>query len=67
MTSFNLARVMKGGSKADGKSVFSSGLVVVQFGLALAMIVSTLIVLQQLYFMKNRDIGFQKDQMMLLA
>jgi len=67
MTSFNLARVMKGGGKVDGKSVFRSGLVVVQFGLALAMIVSTLIVLQQLYYMKNRNIGFQKDQMMLIG
>src|SRR5258706_3800070 len=67
MTSFNLARIMKGGSKVEGKSVFRSGLVVVQFGLALAMIVSTLIVLQQLYYMKNRDIGFKKDQMMLIG
>jgi putative ABC transport system permease protein len=40
--------------------------VVVQFGLALAMIVSTLIVVQQLSFMKNKDLGFQKDQMMLV-
>ena len=67
MTSFNLARIMKGGSKVEGKSLFRSGLVVIQFGLALAMIVSTLIVLQQLYYMKNRDIGFKKDQMMLIG
>jgi len=67
MTSFNLARIMKGGSKVEGKSLFRSSLVVVQFGLALAMIVSTLIVLQQLYYMKNRDIGFKKDQMMLIG
>jgi putative ABC transport system permease protein len=67
MTSFNLARIIKGGSKVEGKSIFRSGLVVIQFGLALAMIVSTLIVLQQLYYMKNRDIGFKKDQMMLIG
>lgn len=67
MTSFNLSRVLKGGSKVEGKSVFRSGLVVVQFGLALAMIVSTLIVLQQLSFMKNKDIGFTKDQIMLVS
>jgi len=67
MTSFNLARMMKGGSKVDGKSLFRSGLVIIQFGLALAMIVSTLIVLQQLHYMKSRDIGFKKDQMMLVG
>lgn len=67
MTSFNLSRIMKGGNKVDGKSLFRSSLVVVQFGLALAMIVSTLIVLQQITYMKNRDIGFKKDQMMLIG
>lgn len=67
MTSFNMARVLKGGGKgATGRSVFRSGLVIVQFGLALAMIVSTLVVLQQLSFMQNKDLGFNKDQMMLI-
>jgi putative ABC transport system permease protein len=64
MTSFSLSRIMKGGS--EGKSIFRSGLVVVQFGLALAMIVSTLIVMQQLTFMQSKDIGFNKDQIMLV-
>lgn len=63
MTSFNMSRVLKGGK---GGSVFRSSLVVVQFGLAVAMIVSTFIVVQQLSFMKNTDIGFDKDQMMLI-
>jgi putative ABC transport system permease protein len=66
MTSFNTTLILKGGTKSEGKSVFRSSLVVVQFGLALAMIVSTLIVVQQLAFMKNTDIGFNKDQMMLV-
>jgi putative ABC transport system permease protein len=66
MTSFNMARVLKGGGRGEGKSVFRSTLVVVQFGLALAMIVSTFIVVQQLSYMKNKDIGFEKDQMMLI-
>jgi putative ABC transport system permease protein len=66
MTSFDLSRVLKGGIKVEGKSVFRSGLVIVQFGLALAMIVSTLIVMQQLSFMKDKDIGFTTDQIMLV-
>ena len=65
MTSFNMSRILKG-SKAEGKSVFRSALVIVQFGLALAMIVSTLVVVQQLGFMKNKDIGFDKDHMMII-
>jgi putative ABC transport system permease protein len=66
MTSFNLSRVLKGGNRGEGKSVLRSALVVIQFGLAIAMIVSTLVVVQQLSFMKESDIGFDKDQMMLV-
>jgi putative ABC transport system permease protein len=66
MTSFNLSRVLKGGNKGEGKSILRSTLVVIQFGLAIAMMVSTLIVVQQLSFMKESDIGFDKDQMMLV-
>ena len=67
MTSFTMSRVLKGGQTGSGgKSVFKSSLVIVQFGLALAMIVSTLIVVQQLSYMKNKDLGFNKDQMMLI-
>ncbi|HTF16422.1 MAG TPA: ABC transporter permease [Chryseolinea sp.] len=66
MSSFSLSRVFKGGVTA-GKSVFRSSLVVVQFGLALAMIVSTLIIMQQLNFMKDKDIGFSTDQILLVS
>ncbi len=66
MTSFNLSRVLKGGNRGEGKSVLRSTLVIVQFGLAIAMMVSTLIVIQQLSFMKESDIGFDKDQMLLV-
>jgi putative ABC transport system permease protein len=66
MTSFNMSSILKGGNKGTGRSVFRSGMVVVQFGLALAMIVSTLIVIQQLSYMQNKDLGFNKEQMMLV-
>src|SRR5260221_908787 len=67
MTSFNMSRVLKVGGRGEGKSFFRSSLVVVQFGLAIAMIVSTLVVVQQLSYMRNADIGFDKDQMMLIS
>jgi putative ABC transport system permease protein len=65
MTSFSASRVLKNGQNG-GRSLFRSSLVVVQFGLALAMIVSTLIVVEQLSYMKDKDLGFNKDQMMLI-
>lgn len=66
MTSFNMARILKGGNTGTGRSVFRSSMVIVQFGLALAMIVSTLIVMQQLSYMQTKDLGFDKEQMMLV-
>jgi putative ABC transport system permease protein len=66
MTSFDTSKVLKGGGKGEGRSVFRQSLVIIQFGLALSMIVSTLVVVQQLSFMRNADIGFDKDQMLLV-
>jgi putative ABC transport system permease protein len=66
MTAINTVNVLKGNKKEDSKSIFRSALVILQFGLALAMIVSTAIVLQQLNFMKNKDIGFDTEQIVLI-
>lgn len=66
MTAINTVNVLKGNKKEDSKSVFRSTLVVLQFGLALAMIVSTFIVLQQLNFMKDKDVGFDTEQIVLI-
>jgi putative ABC transport system permease protein len=65
MTSFNIKNVFSGGAPGR-RSVFRSGLVVIQFGLALAMIVSTFVVMEQLDFIKNKDLGFNKEQIMLV-
>jgi putative ABC transport system permease protein len=66
LSSFKPAVVLKGINVYERKSYLRSALVVVQFSLALAMIVSTLVVTQQLMFIKNKDIGFNKDQIMLI-
>ncbi len=50
LASFDPTKVLKGGDIKGNKSIFRSSLVVLQFGLAIAMIVSTLLVVQQLYF-----------------
>ncbi|MEM7513925.1 MAG: ABC transporter permease, partial [Bacteroidota bacterium] len=66
LASFNTVRVLKGGEVKTNKSLFRSSLVVLQFGLAIAMVVSTLLVIQQLGFIKGKDIGFEKDHMVLV-
>lgn len=66
LSSFKPVIVLKGFKSYEKKSLFRSSLIVIQFSLALGMIISTLIVLQQLNFMKNSDIGFNKDHILLL-
>lgn len=66
MTAFKVVTILKGNKTKGDKSFFRSGLVILQFGLALAMIVSTLIVIQQLNFMQNKDVGFTTDKIVLV-
>ncbi len=67
LSSFQPAKVLKGRmDRLSKKSYLRSGLVVVQFAIAIALIVGTVLAIQQLQFMKNKDIGFNKDQMMLI-
>jgi putative ABC transport system permease protein len=67
MASFKPVSIIKGGNVKTGKSWLGNSLIVVQFGLALAMIVSTFVVLQQLSFMQNKDIGFEKDHIVQVS
>lgn len=66
MSSQHVTSLLKGLAPGDRRSVFRNAMVVVQFGLALAMVESTLIVVQQLSYIKTRDIGFSKDQIMII-
>lgn len=66
LSSFKPIIVLKGFKSYEKKSYFQSSLIIVQFSLALGMIVSTLVVLQQLTFIKDKDIGFSKDHILLV-
>lgn len=61
MAGFNPAAILRGGELKESRSILRSTLVITQFSLVIAMIIATFAVLDQLNFMKNRDIGFDKD------
>ena len=67
MSSVGLIKALKGKPGNKGNSVFQSTLVVVQFSLAIGLIIGTLIVTQQLTFMRNENLGFNKDQIILIS
>ena len=65
ISSFNVLKTLKGvQASTTGKRPFINGLIVVQFAISVILMISTLIVYQQLQFIKNRNIGFDKDNLL---
>jgi putative ABC transport system permease protein len=59
--------VLRGQPKSGPKSNrFRSVLVIVQFSISIILIVGTIIVFNQLHFMKNRRLGFHKEQIIVI-
>jgi putative ABC transport system permease protein len=69
LSSFNTISVLKGStlSAAGKKDFLRSGLVVFQFAVSTALIVATLVVYQQLNFMQNKKLGYDKDQVLVIS
>jgi putative ABC transport system permease protein len=67
LSSFQPVAVLKGRFASGGKGSFlRKGLVVVQFTIATGLIIGTLVVYNQLNFMRSQDLGFDKDQKMVM-
>jgi predicted permease len=67
LSSFKPIKVLKGVKAFTGqKSFLRNGLVVTQFGISLVLIIGTLVVYKQLQFIQNRDIGFNKKNLMYM-
>ena len=60
LSSFKPVDVLKG-SKISGSSPLRKFLVVFQFFLSIIMIISTLVISNQLTYIKNQNLGFNKD------
>jgi ABC-type antimicrobial peptide transport system permease subunit len=67
LSKFNPISVMKGVyTKGKHGDAFRKLLVIIQFSLSITLIISTLIVFNQMQFMKQKDLGFQKDNLIYL-
>jgi putative ABC transport system permease protein len=67
LSSFQPVKVLKGVFKAGGANIsFRQALVVVQFSVSIILIIATAVVFQQLRFMQNTSLGFEKDQVVTL-
>lgn len=67
MTRFKPVKVLKGGGGSGvGGSGIRNSLVVFQFAISVFLIVSTLVVYQQLKYIQGKDLGYSKDQILIL-
>ncbi len=67
LSSFNTIKVLKGSSTQGAqRSPLRSSLIVFQFFVSTALIIATLIVYQQLSFMQNKKLGYNKEQVLFL-
>ncbi|MEK6783221.1 MAG: ABC transporter permease [Bacteroidota bacterium] len=67
LTTFHPVQAIKGKSKVgrEGKS-FRNGLVIFQFSVSIILIICTAIVFQQLNYVSEKDLGFDKENLMVL-
>jgi putative ABC transport system permease protein len=67
LSSFRPIAVLKGSnSAATGKAWLRKTLVVGQFAVSVTMIVATVIVYNQLQFIRNKNVGYQREQVLTL-
>ncbi len=67
MSQFLPIKSLKGGSNtSEGGSKVRNTLVVFQFAISVFLIVSTLVVFKQLKFIQAKDVGFSKDQVLVV-
>lgn len=67
LSGFMPAKVLKGAFKAGkGHENFRSLLVIGQFAISVILIVAVLVVVRQLNFMQSKDLGFQKEDIVVL-
>ncbi len=63
ISAYKPAMILKGQQgSAKGKSGLRKSLVVAQFAISIALIIATMITYQQLQYLNNRDLGYNKDQ-----
>jgi putative ABC transport system permease protein len=66
LSAFDPASVLKGSFKLKGGSFFRKALVVTQFSISLVMLICTWIVYQQLNYMRNKDMGYDREQVLTI-
>jgi len=67
LSAFKPAAVLKGAiAKGSKNSILRNGLVVFQFTTSIVLIIATFVIYNQMQFILNRQVGFDRDQVLML-
>ena len=67
LSAFEPVKALKGSiTKSKGRNYLRQTLVILQFCISGLLIIGTLVVKQQLHFIQNQDLGFNKEQVLIL-
>src|SRR6185503_13053568 len=67
LSSFKPISVLKGKLSSSRKGIlFRKALVIGQFSVTVALIIGSIVVLRQLRFMNNKELGFNMDQVLIV-
>jgi ABC-type antimicrobial peptide transport system permease subunit len=68
LSAFNSIQVLKGVfSRGTGAASLRKGLVVFQFVLSMSLIVATIVIYRQIGYMKDKDLGVQKENLLFFS
>ena len=68
LSKFNPINVLKGSlSKGSSNVTLRRSLVVIQFSISMIMLICTWVVYGQLKYLRNKDLGFNKDQVLTIS
>ncbi len=67
LSSFQPVSVLKGTFSTSSKGIFlRKGLVIAQFTISIVLIIGTMVIYQQTHYMQSKELGFDKDQILVL-
>lgn len=68
LSSFQSAHILKSGTGTKSrKSRMRSLLVIFQFAISISLIIGTIIIKNQLYYIQNKDLGFSKESILSIS
>ncbi|MBD2751566.1 ABC transporter permease [Spirosoma validum] len=67
MSSLNPVVILKGGLKFKSSATyFRKGLVILQFGLSIMLILGTIVVYRQIQFIQNKNLGYNREDLLYM-